>query len=138
MTDYLENPKERKQTFTTREIRGEFSVTARALRLYGSMGLLNPQRRGTSRIYSRRDRARLKLLLMGKRAGFSLQEIKEILDLYDLNDGGATQRKVALVKCREQISFLEQRVQEMLQAVEELKTTCQVIERIQRERGELE
>ncbi|MDH3742690.1 MAG: MerR family DNA-binding protein, partial [Hyphomicrobiales bacterium] len=94
--------------------------------------------RGTTRIYSRLDRARLKLLLLGKRAGFSLAEIKEMLDLYDLNDGGATQRRATLVKCREQKGFLEQQIQEMLQAIEELKETCQVIERIQRERGELE
>ena len=62
-------------------------MTLRTLRFYEDKNLLNPRRDGVNRIYSRRDRARLKLVLMGKKVGFSLTEIKEMLDLYDLRDG---------------------------------------------------
>ena len=138
MDEYVGKKSEQKLEFSISELCHEFSVTARALHFYETRGLLNPKRRGTRRLYSRSDRARLKLVLRGKRAGFSLLETKELLDLYDLNDGGATQRRVTLVKCGEQIGFLEQRIEEMLQAIDELKETCQVIERIQRQHGEME
>jgi len=69
----------------------EFSVTARTLRFYEDEGLIAPARRGQTRIYSPRDRARIILILRGRRVGFSLAEIREILDLYDVHDGGKTQ-----------------------------------------------
>src|SRR5690349_16348535 len=84
-----------KTIFTIGDLAREFGVTLRALRFYEDKGLLTPQREGLNRLYSRRDRARLKLILMGKRVGFSLVEIKEMLDLYDLKDGQVTQLKVA-------------------------------------------
>ena len=124
--------------FAISELVREFCVTARALRFYEMKGLLHPTRRGRQRVFSRRDRARLKLILLGKRAGFSLFEIKEMLDLYNLEDGGATQRRAALARFRDQIHILEQQISEMLLAVAELKENCQAIERIQRERGETE
>lgn len=70
--------------FTIRELAEEFDVTARTLRFYESKGLLRPTRRGQSRVYSANDRARLALILRGKRVGFSLDEIAEILNLEDL------------------------------------------------------
>ena len=82
--------------FTIHDLVAEFDVTARTLRFYEEKGLLAPARRGQERLYSRRDRARLKLVLMGKSVGFSLEEVRDMLDLYDLGDGQATQLSVAL------------------------------------------
>ena len=77
--------------FTIRDLVKECGVTARTLRFYEEKGLLSPRRHGQDRLYSRRDRARLKYVLMGKRVGFSLDEVREMLDLYDLGDGQETQ-----------------------------------------------
>ena len=74
-------------TFTITDLAGEFKITPRTIRFYEDKHLLQPSRQGLSRVYSRRDRARLQLILRGKRLGFSLAEIKEMLDLYDLGDG---------------------------------------------------
>ncbi len=77
----------KKTQFTIGDLAKEFGTTLRTLRFYEDKGLLNPKRDGMNRIYNRRDRARLKLVLMGKRVGFSLTEIRDMLDLYDLRDG---------------------------------------------------
>jgi DNA-binding transcriptional MerR regulator len=73
------------RTFTIRQLTKEFSVTARTLRFYEDEALIAPERRGQTRIYSVRDRARIILILRGRRLGFSLAEIREYLDLYDKN-----------------------------------------------------
>ena len=70
-------------TFTISDLAREFDLTTRAIRFYEDQGLLNPSREGRKRIYDRRDRTRLKLTLRGKRLGFSLNEIREIIDLFD-------------------------------------------------------
>ena len=77
---------------TIGELCEEFGVTARALRFYEDEALISPERRGTQRLYSERDRARLAWILRGKRVGLSLSDIKELLDLYDVGDGRRTQR----------------------------------------------
>lgn len=69
--------------YTITELAAEFDITARAIRFYEDMGLLSPQRRGRNRVYTHRDRTRLKLTLRGKRLGLSLQEIKQLVDMYD-------------------------------------------------------
>jgi DNA-binding transcriptional MerR regulator len=92
---------ERRQTYSITQLRREFDVTARTLRFYEDKGLLEPARDGQTRLYSHRDRARLKLILLGKRVGFSLADIKEILDLYNLKDGRFTQMRVSLEKGRD-------------------------------------
>ena len=92
------------RTFTIRQLCLEFKCTPRALRFYEDKGLLSPARQGLNRVYSYKDRARLQLILRGKRVNLSLAEIREILDLYDKNDGGATQNATALRKFRERIS----------------------------------
>jgi DNA-binding transcriptional MerR regulator len=69
--------------YTITELAVEFDITARAIRFYEDMGLLSPQRRGRNRVYTHRDRTRLKLTLRGKRLGLSLQEIKQLVDMYD-------------------------------------------------------
>ena len=88
--------KDEPDLFSIRELGREFRVSARTLRFYEEKGLLAPQRRGQERLYSRRDRARLRYVLMGKNVGFTLEDIREMLDLYDLGDGQVTQLKVAL------------------------------------------
>ena len=71
------------RTFTITELAAEFDVTPRAIRFYEDLGLLEPQRAGRNRVYTQRDRTRLKLTLRGKRLGLSLQEIKQLVDMYD-------------------------------------------------------
>jgi DNA-binding transcriptional MerR regulator len=96
-----------KPLFSIGEMCDAFGVTARALRFYEDEGLIAPERRGTQRLYSERDRARVAWILRGKRTGFSLAEIRELLDLYDLGDHRQTQRLVTLERCREKIATLE-------------------------------
>ena len=79
------------RTYSIRQLCLEFECTPRALRFYEDKGLLVPARDGMNRVYSYKDRARLKLILQGKRVGLSLAEIGEILDLYELDAGGAAQ-----------------------------------------------
>ena len=124
----------RKEHFTSGELSREFDVTLRALRFYEDKGLLTPRRRGQTRIYSRRDRARLSLLLMGKRVGFSLSEIRDMLDLYDLKDGQVTQLRVALEKFREQIHILEAQKADIDSAIKDLNRTCDVVSGMLKER----
>src|SRR5688572_795198 len=123
-----------KTSFTIGDLAREFAVTPRTLRFYEDKQLLNPRRQGLNRLYSRRDPARLKLVLMGKNVGFSLTGIKEMLDLYDLKDGQATQLKVALDKFEGQIALLRQQKQDIEQAIEELTRTTRVISGMLHER----
>lgn len=123
-----------KETYTIGELAREFDVTLRALRFYEDKGLINPKRRGQTRLYSRRDRARLRLMLMGKRVGFSLGEIREMLNLYDLKDGQVTQLQVALERFREQIRSLERQRADIDQAIADLQRTCDVVSGMLKER----
>jgi DNA-binding transcriptional MerR regulator len=109
------------QTFTISQLSEEFGITPRAIRFYEDEELIKPTRQGQSRIYSPRDRARLALILRGKRVGFSLVEIKEMLDLYDINDGQATQLSHAIRKFNERISSLERQRGDIEQALRELR-----------------
>jgi DNA-binding transcriptional MerR regulator len=106
--------------FTIRDLTKEFSVSARTLRFYEEKGLINPKRRSEQRLYSRRDRARLAYVLAGKQVGFSLEEVREMLDLYDLGDGQVTQLKVALAKFGERIERLEKQKSDIDRVVAEL------------------
>jgi len=89
------------------ELCDEFGVTARALRFYEDEALIAPERRGTQRLYTDRDRARLAWILRGKRVGLSLADIKELLDLYDLGDGRETQRLKTIERCQGQVDRLK-------------------------------
>lgn len=100
-------PRPDREYFSISDLCTEFGVTARALRFYEDEGLIGPERRGTQRIYSHRDRARLAWILRGKRVGFSLGEIKEMIDLYDIGDGRKVQRQVTLERCLDRIRLLE-------------------------------
>ena len=117
-----------RNVFTIRDLAKECGVTARTLRFYEEKGLLTPRRAGQERLYSRRDRARLKYVLMGKCVGFSLEEVREMLDLYDLGDGQATQLRVALTKFRERIARLEQQKVEIDRAIAELARASATVE----------
>jgi len=114
--------------FTIRDLVKECGVTSRTLRFYEEKGLLNPRRRGQDRLYSRRDRARLKYVLMGKRVGFSLDEVREMLDLYDIGDGQMTQLAAALTKFRDRIARLEQQKAEIEQVIDELRRASESVE----------
>ena len=92
--------------FSIGQVCEEFGLTARALRFYEDEQLISPERRGTQRLYSERDRARLAWILRGKRVGFSLATIREMVDLYDIGDQRETQRMVTLERCRERVETL--------------------------------
>jgi len=109
-----------REVFTIRDLTKEFAVSARTLRFYEEKGLLAPRRKGEQRLYSRRDRARLRYVLTGKRVGFSLEEVREMLDLYDLGDGRRTQLQVALAKFQERAAQLEEQRGEIDRAIAEL------------------
>jgi DNA-binding transcriptional MerR regulator len=81
----------REQTFTITELAREFDITPRAIRYYEDQGLISPERAGQNRVYSKRDRTRLKLTLRGRRLGLSLAEIRELIDLYDVGRDQRTQ-----------------------------------------------
>lgn len=121
-------------SFTIGQLAREFDVTLRTLRFYEDRGLVSPRRDGTTRIYSRRDRARLKLVLMGKKVGFSLTEIREMLDLYDLKDGQVVQLRVALKRFQEQVDVLREQRNDIEQAIEELERTVDVVAGMLREK----
>ena len=106
--------------FTIRDLTKEFAVSARTLRFYEEKGLVDPGRRGEQRLYSRRDRARLAYVLAGKAVGFSLEEVREMLDLYDVGDGQVTQLKVALRKFAERIERLNRQKAEIDHVIAEL------------------
>jgi DNA-binding transcriptional MerR regulator len=103
------------------DLAAEFEVSPRAIRFYEDQGLLAPRRVGNNRVYSARDRARLKLILRGKRLGFALSDIRELLDLYDVDETRATQLRATLGKARERIADLEQQLGEITVTLRELR-----------------
>lgn len=117
-------------TYSIRDLCQMFDVTPRALRFYESQGLLSPRREGQKRIYSVRDRARLKLVLRGKRFGFTLAETREHLDLYDLGDGQVTQLRRTLETAIEKLAALEERRRDIDEAIDDLKSQMALTQRL--------
>jgi DNA-binding transcriptional MerR regulator len=108
-------------TFSITQLAEEFDVTTRAIRFYEDKDLLHPSRDGQTRVYSARDRARLLLIQRGKRVGFSLSEIREIIDLYDLRDGLSKQLVHARGKYEEQIRKLESQRKDIDESIKLLR-----------------
>jgi len=109
------------ELFTIGELAAAFSLSPRAIRFYENQGLLAPERAGTQRIYSKRDRARLKLILRGKRLGFSLADIREFLDLYDADKTKRQQMEMTLDRTRARITELEQQLEDITVTLAELR-----------------
>jgi len=106
---------------TIREMCEAFDVTPRALRFYESKELIFPQREGQKRLYTRRDRGRLKLILRGKRFGFSLEEMRQLLDLYDRGDAQEEQLRRTYEVAHERLQQMERQRDELDEAIEELR-----------------
>ena len=115
-------------TYSITDLCSEFGVTPRALRFYEDEGLIAPQRHGLARIYSWRDRARLAWILRGKRVGFSLAEIREMIDLYDRNDGRHAQRLMTLEKCRGRVETLKKQKLDIDATIDELERFIAMVE----------
>jgi DNA-binding transcriptional MerR regulator len=94
--------------YTVTQLGSELGITARTLRFYEDKGLISPKRAGNTRVYTQRDRARMILVLRGKRLGFSLREIKEYLELYDLDPTQGKQTKLLLKAVESRIAQLEE------------------------------
>lgn len=116
------------ERFGIGDLSREFGITPRALRFYEEEGLINPQRDGATRIYSRRDRARVAWILRGKSLGFSLDDIREMLDLYDLGDGRATQRAVTAERCRARAANLREQLSDIQGMIEQLTSFASSLE----------
>lgn len=97
-----------------------FGVTLRTLRFYEDKGLIHPKRQGVTRLYSRRDRARIKLILLGKKVGFSLREVKQMIDLYEPGGSNTAQMKVMLDKSTKQLEKMKAQRLAVDEAVHEL------------------
>lgn len=115
------------RSYTISQLAREFDVTPRALRFYEDKGLLTPRRDGMNRVYSHRDRARLQLILRGKRVGLSLIEIKEILDLYKVDQ--RAQAQTALRKYKARIVALEAQREDIDAAIETLTDSIARLEK---------
>ncbi len=116
------------ETYGIADLAREFDVTTRTIRFYEAEGLIAPTRHGQRRIFGPRDRVRLKLILRGKRLGFSLGEIREIIDLYDRAPGEAGQLRFFLGKIRERRAVLERQrtdIAATLRELAEVEERCQ-------------
>ncbi|WP_294645131.1 MerR family DNA-binding transcriptional regulator [uncultured Aureimonas sp.] len=129
----FEGSSEVEDSFRIGDLAREFGVSLRTLRFYEDRGLLQPERQGTTRIYSRRDRMRLRLVLTAKLLGFSLTEAKQIIDVYHQPNGARKQLEVALQRMAEQKVVLQDQRREIDQSLEAMEVALDVVsERLQK------
>jgi len=116
--------------FSVSQLARQLGVTTRTIRFYEDKQLISPQRAGTARVYTHRDRARLMLILRGKRLGFSLREIKEFLDLYDVDPEHHTQVRVLLnsvIKRMDKLQAQRAAIDESLNELTEIERQCEAV-----------
>ncbi|HAA35392.1 MAG TPA: MerR family transcriptional regulator [Gammaproteobacteria bacterium] len=114
--------------YSISDLAQEFNLTTRAIRFYEDEGLLQPGRSGRRRVYSARDRVRLKLILRGKRLGFSLSDVRDIIEMYDLDAGETGQLRYFLDQIQERREALEQQRSDIdltLRELDEIESQCQ-------------
>ena len=117
----MPKPDDAPELYTIGELSEAFGLSPRAIRLYEDQGLIKPGRAGAQRVYTRRDRARLRLILRGKRLGFTLADIKRLLDLYDADRTQTRQLAATLERVRARISELEQQLDDLQVTLAELR-----------------
>ncbi len=125
----------KQNSYTIGQLASEFKVTPRALRFYEQKGLLSPRRVGLSRYFTRRDRARLKLIVRGKRLGFALLEIKELLDLYDIGDDQIEQLKKTLNHSKYKLKTLNEQKKDVEDTIEEMNQVISQLEKLLNDKG---
>lgn len=103
------------------DVARQFGLTLRALRFYEDKGLISPKREGNTRLYTNRDIARLKLVLLGRKAGFSLREVKQVMDLYDPESGNVRQYRTLIEKSERQLVKLEKQRAQIDETIDELR-----------------
>jgi len=115
------------ETFKISQLAKEFDVTTRSIRFYEDMGLIHPTRQGKVRVYQRRDKTRLKLILRGKRLGLSLAEIGELLELYDTNHSDVQLKKMLVIIDEKQAQLQRQLndISEVMAELEKARQRCQ-------------
>ena len=114
-------PRDSTRIYSIAELAREFGITARTIRFYEDEGLIKPRRQGLTRLYSTHDRVRLSWILRGKRLGFSLAEIKELLDLYQVDRTGVQQMRELLRRSRLHITDLERKRRDLDAHISEFK-----------------
>ena len=119
--EHVEGSHTPSKLYAVSELAKDLGVTPRTLRFYEDKGLLSPQRLGTTRAYTHRDKVRMILILRGKRMGFSLREIKEFLDLYIVDHSNVKQMQHLLKKVRGRIDLLEEQLQAVQTSLQELR-----------------
>ncbi len=111
-----------KRTYSISELSEEFGITPRTLRYYEDESLITPKREGQARIYSTSDRARLIWILRGKRVGFSITDIREVLNMHYGEGGKEEQCRVTIAACKNRIKNLEQQKKDIDETLEELSS----------------
>ena len=117
------------------EMAKKYGVTLRTLRFYEDKGLLNPKRDGSTRLYTRRDKARLKLILLGRKVGFSLRDVKQMMDLYDPTGTNTKQLRLALDKSEKQLARLQKQRALIEDAINELGGSMAVVRQMLAQRS---
>ena len=131
----IEATRDAQRIYSIAELAREFAITARTIRFYEDEGLIKPRRQGLTRLYSSGDRTRLSWILRGKRLGFSLAEIKELLDLYQVDRTGVQQLRELLRRSRLHIGELERRRRDLDQHINEFREVEAHVSAELRQRG---